>query len=95
MFTLRFTEEAAGILSDMADANHPKLAKVRRAIARIEADPRQRPLQSHKWKALSAPASADLWESYVDTNTPAAWRIWWCYGPESNEITIVTLGKHP
>ena len=36
-----------------------------------------------------------VWESYVEQDTPAAWRVWWYYGPAKGEITVVDLGPHP
>ena len=33
------------------------------------------------------------WE--VENRTPGAWRLWWCYGPEADTITLVTVGPHP
>jgi hypothetical protein len=27
--------------------------------------------------------------------TPAAWRIFWCYGPEPDQLTILAITKHP
>lgn len=95
MFALRFTEQADGVLSDMERDGHPKLDKVRRTLARIENNPRHPGLQSHRWKSVTGPNGEELWESYVENRTPSAWRIWWYYGPENRQITIVTLGEHP
>ena len=36
-----------------------------------------------------------VWESYVEQDTPAAWRVWWYYGPAKGEITVVDLAPHP
>lgn len=36
-----------------------------------------------------------MWESYVENNTPSAWRIWWFDGPGDEVITVVDVGPHP
>jgi hypothetical protein len=95
VFELRFTEDAALLLREMQRTSHPKLKKVNRTLARIENDPRHPGLQSHKWRTLAAPDGSDLWESYVENNTPSAWRIWWFYGPEAGVITITMIAAHP
>ena len=36
-----------------------------------------------------------VWESYLENNTPAAGRIFWSYGPQKGDITIVGIEPHP
>ena len=36
-----------------------------------------------------------VWESYLENNTPAAGRIFWAYGPEQGDITVIGLEPHP
>lgn len=36
-----------------------------------------------------------MWESYLENNTPAAGRIFWSYGPQKGDITIVDIEPHP
>jgi hypothetical protein len=31
----------------------------------------------------------------VENDAPSAWRIWWFYGPDRGEITVVNIGPHP
>ena len=34
-------------------------------------------------------------EAYVQSRTPGAYRLFWCYGPASGEITILAITPHP
>jgi len=36
-----------------------------------------------------------VWESYLENNVPAAGRIFWVYGPEKEDITIIGIEPHP
>jgi hypothetical protein len=94
MFQLTLTREAQEAL-DGANSNIPKLKKVRKALAQLEADPRYPGLNSHPFHTLHGPLGEAIWESYVENQTPSAWRIWWYYGPEQSQITIVAMGEHP
>jgi hypothetical protein len=37
----------------------------------------------------------EIFEAYAENNTPAAYRIFWCYGPEKDNITIISITPHP
>lgn len=93
-FSLRFTRQASKDLQAL-QSNAKKLKKVRRALAKLEEDPRHPGLNSHKYATLQGPHGQDAWESYVENKTPAAWRIFWCYGPEPDQLTILAITKHP
>jgi hypothetical protein len=36
-----------------------------------------------------------VFEAYAQNNTPGAGRIFWCYGPNKAEITILAITPHP
>lgn len=94
-FTLRYTAEAAKVLEDLLAKKQyaSKLTKIRKALRFLEqAGPRHPGLHSHDYKSIPGPHGATLWEPYVENKTSSAWRIWWIYGPEPDQITIVT---HP
>ena len=61
----------------------------------LSQNPRHRGLQSHDIPALTARFGIKVWESYLENNTPAAGRIFWAYGPEQGDITIIGLEPHP
>ena len=93
-FKLIFTTEAKGQLLGL-EADETKLKRVRRCLGLLETDPRYPGLNSHKYSGVRSLDNRDLWESYVENKTPAAWRVFWCYGPDAAEITIVAITAHP
>ena len=36
-----------------------------------------------------------VWQSYLENNKSNAMRMYWVYGPNPNEITIIGLEPHP
>lgn len=97
-FSLLYTREAEKVIDDLCAKQQyvKKLKKVRKALRLLEqVDPRHPGLHSHDYQSVPGPGGATLWESYVENKTPSAWRIWWIYGPEDGQLTIVTIGPHP
>jgi hypothetical protein len=39
--------------------------------------------------------SAKIFEAYAQHKTPGAYRVFWCYGPGKQEITIIAITPHP
>lgn len=52
-------------------------------------------LSSHEISDLSRRYGMKVWESYFENNTPSAGRIFWVYGPDQNDITIIGIEPHP
>ena len=110
-FTLRFDEEAAATIKDLknGDANATaKLEKVNQALGNLERNPRHPGLNSYEYQNFKGgPPGVKIWHSYVENNTPGAWRIFWRYGPDETRkgpkgmdvrvpvITILRIGPHP
>lgn len=90
MPTARTTLDA--IEADPSQAR--KLKKIRKALAFMENDPRHRSLQTHKYVGWFV-GDAQVFEAYVENNTPGAWRIFWHYGPGKGTVTILVIGPHP
>ncbi len=36
-----------------------------------------------------------VWQSYLENRTSAAMRMFWVYGPDKQEITVIGLEPHP
>ena len=36
-----------------------------------------------------------VWQSYLENKTSGAMRMFWVYGPNQNDITIIGLELHP
>lgn len=96
-FDLIFTNESSSQLDEL-EANKglsKKLKKVQKALGLLELNPRHPSLSSHKYHSMHGADGEDVWDSYVENNTPAAWRILWHYGPGSRDITVLTITPHP
>ncbi len=61
----------------------------------LSQNPRHPGLHSHEITALTARYGMKVWESYLENNTPGAGRVFWVYGPEQGDITIIGLEPHP
>ena len=66
-----------------------------KAMKLLSVDPRHPGLQSHEITSLSQRYGTKVWESYLENNTPSAGRIFWVFGPNSSQITIIGLEPHP
>lgn len=96
-FELVFTEEANSQLDELEARPdmEKKLKKVYKALGLLENNPKHPGLNSHKYSSLKGISGEDVWDSYVENHTPSAWRIFWHYGPEKGEITVLTITPHP
>lgn len=94
-FKLSFTPEARDVLHTLEKKDRQKHRKVLKALGLIESNPRHPGLQTHKFKSLSGPNGEDVFEAYVEQDTPAAWRVFWYYGPGRATIRILTIARHP
>ena len=61
----------------------------------LSENPRHTSLQTHEIEALSKRYGRKVWQSYLENNKPAAGRIFWVYGPEKADITVIGIEPHP
>ena len=84
------------IKSKTASKNDEKLyKKLGKAMMLISKNPRRPWLETHEISSLSKRYGMRVWQSYLENKTPAAGRIFWVYGPERSNITIIGLEPHP
>ena len=69
--------------------------KFGKAMYLLSHDPRHPGLASHEISSLSNRYGMKVWESYLENNKPAAERIFWVYGPDRGDITIIGIEPHP
>src|SRR5262245_60015249 len=96
-FTLLFTAQANEDL-DALEKNkslQKRLKAVRKALGYLETNPRHPGLNTHKDNSFIGPNDEEVFEAYAENKTPAAYRIFWYYGPSKNEITILAITPHP
>lgn len=71
--------------------------QVLKCIELLQANPRQLGLNTHEYDSIENPydPATKVFEAYVQNRTPGAYRVFWCYGPNKNEITIIAITPHP
>lgn len=69
--------------------------KFYKVLTYLSTNPRHNSLQSHEIKPLSKRYGTRVWESYLEKKTPAAGRVFWVYGPDKDQITVIGLEPHP
>ena len=97
MFDLEWTDEANETYNLLkADASQKKRYKaVRKAIKLLARNPRHPSLQTHEFTSLRGPNGEKVFEAYAEQETPAAYRVFWYYGPSRSIITIFAITPHP
>ena len=97
MFEIYWTAEAsANYASLKSDPSHLKQYKaVKKSINLLAQDPRHPGLQTHEYDSLTGLAGEKVIEAYAEQNTPAAYRVFWYYGPSRGMITIIAITPHP
>ena len=84
------------VKSDKATSKDEKLYKqLGKAMRILSENPRHPGLRTHEIDALTARYGIKVWESYLENNTPGAGRMFWVYGPDVGDITIIGLEPHP
>ena len=96
-FSLKFTPQAEADLDALETDKSllKRLKAVRKALGYLETNPRHPGLNTHKYSALIGPNGEEIFEAYAENKTPAAYRIFWFYGPDKKEITIIAITPHP
>jgi len=96
-FRIYTTPEADDNLDHLAKDKglEKRLKAVRKALRLLETDPRHPGLNSHNYSSLKGRHVEDVFESYAESDTPAAYRIFWHYGPGKDIITVFFITPHP
>jgi len=77
--------------------------QVRKTLGYLETNLQAKSLQIHKYESLTRRYGIPVFEAYVQQDTPAAYRVFWHYGPDELDesgrhipiITIVAITSHP
>ncbi len=102
---LRFTPTTADQLKQIESNPGLKgvLKQVRKTLGYLETALRAKSLQTHKHESLSRRYKRDIFEAYVQQNTPAAYRVFWHYGEDKKDekgnnipfVTVIGIMSHP
>ena len=91
-----WTELKKKVRSDSATKKEQQLfKKLGKTMNHLAHDPGYPGLQSHEITELSDRVGFRVWQSYIENGTPAAGRIYWAYGPNKGQITIMGIEPHP
>jgi len=78
------------------------LKQVHKTLGFLETNVRHPSLKTHEYRSLKGINGERVREAYVQQNTPAAYRVFFHYGPDRNEkgkripvITIIAITRHP
>lgn len=83
------------IKEQTANKNEQKLFKLLvSCFSKLSNDPRYPGLCTHDIEALTKRYGQKVWESYLENHKLGAGRIFWVYGPDQSDITIIGLEPH-
>lgn len=78
------------------------LKQVRKTLGLLEVNLRHPSLRTHKFRSLVGPEGEEVFEAYVQNQTPGAYRVFFYYGPDRVEddrriavLTVVAITPHP
>ena len=99
MFALVFTRSAQEELERLEGSpRHAGLVKqIKKTFGFFQTNLRHPSLQTHVFHSLENPYNPHdkVFEAYVQQHTPAAYRLFWCYGPKKSQITVIAITPHP
>ena len=99
MFELKFTRDALDQLRKIqSQVSQSGLTRqIKKSLGYLQTNPKHPSLKSHPYNAIDHPwnLGEKVFEAYVQNNTPSAYRIFWCYGPDKKQITIIAITAHP
>lgn len=97
MFEFEFTnlskEQLRRLKHDKGQAKRYKA--VVSALTKLQNNPRHLSLNTHAYEFLRGLNGEKIFEAYAENNTPAAYRIFFHYGPSRKIITIYSIQSHP
>jgi hypothetical protein len=99
MFSLRLTSEALDTLRKI-ESQSAKVGlekQIKKSLGFLQTNPRHPSLQTHVFHSIENPFDSKnkVFEAYAQNRTPEAYRIFWCYGPQKNDITVLAITPHP
>ena len=96
-FKLKYTELAKNQFQELQN-NKSKMIQykaVGKALAMMQQNMRHPALNTHEYGKLSKEKGYKVFESYAQNNTSGAYRIFWRYGPEHDQVEIISITLHP
>jgi hypothetical protein len=97
LFEISLTDEARNQLERLKKDKglEKRYNAAKKAIRFLSENPRHKSLKTHEFTSLIGPKGEKIFEAYAEQSMPAAYRIFWHYGPNKNQITIIAITSHP
>ena len=97
MFEIFLTDQARDQLGKLRTDKglEKRYHAVKKTIQFLSANPRHKSLKTHEFSSLKGPEGEKVFEAYAEQSTPAAYRVFWYYGPARNQITVIAITSHP
>jgi hypothetical protein len=97
LFELQWTDEARKTYVSLKSSplRKKRYKAVKKTIRLLATNPRHPGLQTHEFISLKGPNGEKVFEAYAEQKTPAAYRVFWYYGPTKGVITIFAITSHP
>jgi hypothetical protein len=76
-------------------AQNKRYKAVKKVIKLLVVNPRHNSLHSHEYQSFKGLNGEKVYEAYAEQNTPAAYRVFWHYGPTKGSMTIFAITSHP
>jgi hypothetical protein len=97
LFELRWSKEAEANYNRLRSnpSEEKRYKAVKKTLGLLARNPRHNSLQTHEYVSLVGPNKEKVFTAYAEQNTPAAYRVFWYYGPEKGIITIFAITSHP
>jgi len=105
LFELVWTDKAKetyNLLKNNASQKN-RYKAVKKTLTFLASNPRHNSLQTHQYESLRGPDGEKVFEAYAQQRTPAAYRVFWYYGPDRKDenskripvITVFAITSHP
>ncbi len=99
MFKIRWTVPGAEDMARLEEnaAKKHLVKQIKKILGYLQTNPRHPSLQTHEYSSIPNPVvrGEKVFEAYAQNQTPGAYRIFWCYGPDKKQITIIAITPHP
>jgi len=71
--------------------------QVAKTVRLLATNPRHPGLRTHEYDSIPNPfdKKKKVFEAYAQNQTPGAFRVFWCYGPNAKDLTILAITPHP
>ena len=92
-YTITAESQYKALKNNSSDAKRFKA--VRKTLGLLTNNPRHPSLNSHKYDLFQGTNGEEVFEVYAENKTPAAFRVFWHYGPGSRVITVIAITPHP